>query len=119
MTRVSVVPATIEDFVEVYGHHPERSFQGFAVRTPDHVAAVCGLYQAEGKVIAFSQIVPPVPRRGAVLAAKRLLALMRAKGGRVFALRDASLPTSGTLLEHLGFRPVGETPAGGVYLWHG
>lgn len=119
MTKPEIVPATLTDFVAVYGRAPERSFEGFALRTRSHVAAVCGLYRDKGALVAFCQTVPPLPRRGAVQMCHRLLELMRSKRAQIFALKDETQPTADTLLAHLGFRFVGHTPDGGVYRWPG
>lgn len=118
MRAATVVPATVDDFRAVYGREPERSFQGFAVRVGDKPMAVCGLYRAEGLMVAFSQIAGPLPKKAAVRAVHRLLELMRSKGTTIYAKRDESLPTSGTLLSHMGFAPVADA-GGGIYEWHG
>ena len=115
MTEVR--PATAADFRAVYGREPERSFQGYALRVDGKPVAVCGLYRAEGKTVAFSQVAQPAPKRGLVRLANTLLDLMRQRGTQVYALRDESVPTSGTLLSHLGFKRVGSAPEGGVYQW--
>lgn len=117
MTRAEVVPATRADYEAVYGEPPHCTFQGFAVRAATHVAVVCGLYRSDDILVAFCGTKPPVPRRAAVEAAHALLGLMHARGAPVYAKRDMTVPTSGTLLEHLGFKRVRDAPDGGVYRW--
>lgn len=118
MIAARVVPATVNDFRAVYGHEPERSFQGFTVRLGDKPMAICGLYRSEGLLVAFSQFAGPVPKKATVQAVHKLLELMRSKGVSIYAKRDESIKTSGTLLSHMGFKPVAAT-GGGIYEWHG
>lgn len=113
------VPATLSDFEALYGHPPAKTFQGFTVRLEGAPALVCGLYRDEDRLVAFSNIKPGTPKRAIVRAAQQLLALMRTKPGvEIYAIREAAIPTSGTLLTHMGFRHVEDGPDGGIYQWH-
>ena len=112
------VPATQEDFEALYGHPPSRTFQGFTVRLEGAPALVCGLYRDEDHLVAFSRIRDGTPKWAIVKAVRRLLELMRSKPGiDIYAIREAAIPTSGTLLTHMGFRHVGDGPDGGIYQW--
>lgn len=113
-----LAPATLGDFVEVYGHLPPKTFQGYVARVKGHTALVCGLYRDEDRLVAFSRIRPGTPKRAIVMAARQLLALMQTKVGvEIYAIREEAIKTSGTLLAHLGFRHIADGPDGGIYQW--
>ena len=112
-----VVPATEQDYVALYGHRPRYSMQGYAGRQDGEPVAMAGLYRAEGKNVMFLQTKGRVSPRLVVMVSRAALDLARACGTRIFALRDAALPTAGGLLKHFGFESIGETSEGEVYQW--
>ena len=116
---LEVAPATEQDFVAVYGHRPRYSMQGYAARADGQAVAIAGLYRADGKNVMFLQTRGRVSPRAVVLLGRAVMDLARTRGTRIFALRDADLPTAGGLLRHFGFEPVGMTEQGEVYQWQG
>lgn len=115
----AIVPATEADFVAVYGHRPRYSMQGYAVRQDGRAVAIGGLYTADRRHVVFSQITEPVSRKVIVQVCHKVMTLVRARGTRVFAIRDTSLPTSASLLDHFGFQLVTKTAEGEFYQWLG
>lgn len=117
-TRSEIAPATAADFEAVYGHAPKFSFQGYAVRVDGVAHGVGGVYRTNGQHVAFCRITGPVSKKAVVKAGRLILDLIRSRR-RVFAIRDPEVPTAPTLLKHLGFEFLTDSPAGEVYLWHG
>ena len=114
---VEVGPATESDYVALYGHRPPYSMQGYTGRQGGEPVAMAGLYLAQGKQVMFLQTKGRVSPRLVVLLGRAALDLARARGTRIFALRDEAQPTADGLLRHFGFQPVGMTTDGEVYQW--
>ena len=115
---VEVVAATEADYVALYGHRPPYSMQGYTGRQGGEPAVMAGLYRAAGKNVMFLQTKGQPSPRLVVRVCRAALDLARARGTRIFALRDEALPTADGLLRHFGFQPVGMTTDGEVYQWH-
>lgn len=114
---LDVGPATEADYVALYGYRPPYSMQGYVGRRDGEPVAMAGLYRAAGKNVMFLQTRGQVSPRLVVLLGRAVMELARARGTRIFALRDEALPTADGLLRHFGFRPVGMTAEGEVYQW--
>lgn len=113
-----VVPATLADFVAVYGCAPKFTFQGYAVRRDGVAVCICGLYSDGERSVAFIRVNDGVRPRDVVKVANLVLQLAEKRGTPVFAIRDRSLPTSEGFIKHFGFTYAGESPEGEVYQWH-
>lgn len=114
-----IAPATAEDVVAIYGHPPPYSMQAYVIRQDGRAVGIGGLYYAGQRHVAFCRSVAPISRKVIVRLVRKVAEIIRGRGARVFALRDASIPTSETLLKHMGFQLVAATAEGEVYAWPG
>lgn len=115
MTSIDLKPATADLIKRFYGRVP-RTAQAYVAVKGEKVLGVAGLYQDGDKLIAFTDLGETrQSKRTIVQGARLLMPLIRAARMPVFALCDPAIEGASTLLEHYGFRPVGE----GVYQWQG
>ena len=110
-----IVPATLEDYLAIYGKPPPRSFQGFVVRKNDEPVAVAGIYLENGAAVVFSQIEKPVSKKTILATAYRVLAIACAKRLTLIAQASSDIPTSESFIRHFGFSPMPGQP--GVFRW--
>lgn len=111
-----IVPATLADFVALYGHPPPFSFQGFVVRQDGKPVGIGGLYFSNGSHVVFSRINAPIRKRVILAVCHKVMDLARQKRVQVFAHRDEAIATSPGLLAHFGFEQIEDSE---VYLWRG
>lgn len=111
-------PATAED-LRPYMPTPMPMCRGIVAQDGDEVKGVAGVYFNPCGAIAFSQLTEDMAnkKKDIVRLAKLTMAMLR-KYDTVWSLRDETIPTSETLLRHLGFTPTGEIAEGHeVYKW--
>lgn len=113
---MEILPATLEDFVALYGHAPPYSFQGFTVHDQGQPVGMGGLYYSNGALVVFSRINAVISRRVIVQVCRKVMTLARERGAQVYAMRDPAIATSAGLLAHFGFEQIEDSE---VYLWLG
>ena len=108
-SEITFAPATQAYAYDYFGGSPPYGFRGYVALRDGAVVGIGGVFMYEGIPVAFSQMKDPMrPFIKAKARAARLLEKyiddMRIP---VYATADPNEPTSGKLLEKLGFQPTG------------
>lgn len=112
-----IVPATLADYVDVFGFCPNLSFQGFAVRRNGCAVAIAGIYITNNLPFVFCQINAAVRKRTVLRVAYAVMQIARRKKLPLFALRDPEVTTSEQFIKHFGFMCVGEIEGKEIFSW--
>ena len=108
-SEITFAPATQAYVNDYFGGAPPYGFRGYVALLDGAVVGIGGVFMYGGVPVAFSQMKDPMrPFIKAKARAARLLEKyiddMRIP---VYATADPNEPTSGKLLEKLGFQPTG------------
>lgn len=115
--KEQIVPASMQDYEEVYNEKPSFSMRLFKVMEDDKRLALFGYYYAGGQAALICKIEGKYPAKKILRVARAALNRLKEFGLPLIALSDQELCTAPTFLRHLGFEPLGEPGLGKVYKW--
>lgn len=108
---MELVPAKREHIEEFYGTVPV-TVKAIAAIENGNCYGVAGFYKSNDKDVIFVKIKDELKshKRLIILAARRLLKM---SNGKVFAIQDKCIETSGNFIKHFGFEELKD----GVFVW--
>lgn len=115
-----IVPATAQMIAETEGALP-RTSRVWALVEGERVLGLFGFYPESGRLVLFARFSDQLRsdgmkfKRTIARGYGKLLALLSTYDMPVHSLADPKVDGSCRLLEHMGFKPIGE----GVYEWRG
>lgn len=118
---IEIMPATADIVQRFFGHQPVHTVRALVAMRGDQVIGLAGLCRTEGAWYLFADLTPEIrkDRRAIIRGIRAITALARRRAVPVMAVAHRDTPGSRTLLEHMGFEPMGfDAPDGEVYLWH-
>ena len=118
MTRHEIRVATKEDLFRWFKGPPPCSSRSLVLEIDGELEALCGVQTSRGEIVAFSHINPKARANKRILVEglKKFRELVQ-QHRCVVAYADANEPTAPFFLEHVGFRHVGTSRLGEVYLY--
>lgn len=113
MTSARLKYATPELLERFYGSMPKRTSRAIVAVDGERVVGVAGVMQQDGRAVAFTEMNDEIrANKRLMIHAGRMLQLMFAEEGEVYAMQDA-VDGADVLLRHYGFEPAGK----GVWAW--
>ena len=112
-------PATQADLEAFYEGAIPMTMRAFVVEVDGKVAGVWGVYDDQGRTVAFSQMRAELRDRKLLIfkCAKFLRDVIRETKETVLAIASVKEPNSGRFLERFGFEFVSHTAAGPLYVF--
>lgn len=112
-------PATADDLVSFYGHHPRSTMRAVVAEHDGRILGVAGLMRTPNGLLAVSEITDELRRYPLVIMrAGRIIADMARKSAvPVYAVASDKEANSAAFLERLGFVCISESREGGLFQW--
>lgn len=115
--KEEIVPATTQDYIDVYGERPTFSMRLWKVVEGERMLAIFGFYYVGGAAAIICRILDKFPAKKIYRVAKIAMQKLRSYELPLVALADQELCTAPTFLRHLGFQHVRTCTTGEVYEW--
>lgn len=115
--KEEIVPATTQDYIDVYGERPTFSMRLWKVVEDGRMLAIFGFYYVGGSAAIVCKILNKFPPKKIYRVAKVAMEKLKSFGLPLIALADEELCTAPTFLRHLGFEHVQTCTTGEVYEW--
>lgn len=103
MSRLTIRPATLEDFLRFYGRTPIATVRALVALLDGVPVGIGGYFMRNGTAVAFTDMHPELAgrKRDIIRCARELMAFIRAS--RLPMLAACKPGGKGTAMEHYGF----------------